>query len=231
MKLPKVLTALRNALLTATLFIFAENAFAWDNLEVGMTIAFGRYPQTESSEVKPIEWWVLDVKDNKALLLSWKGLDSVPYNTEYKAVTWKTSSIRQWLNTDFYNTAFNDSEKSRIAITVLDNPDNHNPLKMNADTPGGGDTRDRIFLLSYVEAAQYLPGDHARMLEATPYAVKRGVHLHEHRPLQSSYWWLRSPGRSASSATFVYSHGLMSYIGDNVDYGHYAVRPALWVNL
>ena len=222
MKFSGAFTVFRKVLFATMLFIFAGNAFAWDDVKAGSVITFGRYPQTESGEVRPIEWRVLEVKDGKAFLLADKGLDAVPYNTKNEEITWKNSSIRQWLNTDFYNTAFNDSEKSRIAITVLKNPDNQ-----KYGTEGGGDTRDRIFLLSLDEAEWYLMYDAERMLKPTPYAVKRGTWVYE--KLRSCWWWLRSPGISQHDASFVGTGGALLPHGSGVSRDDRAVRPALWL--
>ena len=224
MKIPRVLIALRNVILAVLFFIFAGNAFAFDGVKEGSIISFGRYPQTASGDVKPIEWRVLEVKDNKAFLLADKGLDAVPYNTELVDVTWKTSSIRQWLNTDFYNVAFNDSEKSRIVITVLKNPDSP-----KFGTKGGGDTRDRIFLLSLDEAEWYLMYDAERVLKPTPYAIKRGAWVYE--KLQSSFWWLRSPGGNQNDVSDISLDGVLNPYGGLVGNDCNAVRPALWIIL
>ena len=228
-KLPGVSGVFRIMLLAVMLAVSAgcqnlvsDDAKSVSQLKAGSIITFGRYPQTESGEVKPIEWRVLEVKDNKALLLADKGLDAVPYDTRFAEVTWKTSSIRQWLNTDFYNAAFNESEKSRIAITVLKNPDNP-----KYGTPGGGDTRDRIFLLSLDEAEWYIMYDAGRVLKPTPYAVERGIYLVEKTPK----WWLRSPGLDQTAASNVSVDGSLKLSGYFVHYDGLAVRPALWLIL
>ena len=215
MKLPRVLVALRNAFLTVLFLLFAGNAFAFDGVEVGSTITFGRYPQTESGEIKPIEWQVLEVKDNKAFLLANKQLDAAPYHAAFEDVTWKTSSIRQWLNTDFYNSAFNESEKSRIVITVLKNPGNP-----KADTVGGGDTEDRIFLLSLDEAERFIKGNREMMRKPSLYARKRGA---------SAFWWLRSPGYRQYLAALVMGCVPASAGSDSLK--TFGVVPALWMNL
>ena len=194
------------------------------DVKVGSIITFGRYPQTESGDIKPIEWRVLEVKDNKAFLLADKRLKTVPYNTEFVKVTWKTSSIRQWLNTDFYNEAFNDSEKSRISITVLENPDNP-----KYGTDGGGETSDRIFLLSLDEAERYFKYDSERVLKLTPYDVKRGAVVNE--KLQPYFWWLRSPGINQYDASIVDKGGALDTFGYGVSDVSIDVRPALWLNL
>ena len=226
MKFSGAFTVLRNAFLAALFFLFAGNAFAQGDVKAGSVITFGRYPQTESGEILPIKWRVLEVKDGKAFLLADKGLDAVQYNTEHEEITWKTSSIRQWLNTDFYNAAFNDSEKSRIAITVLKNPDDP-----KNGTKGGGDTRDRIFLLSLDEAEWYLMYNAERILKPTSYAVKRGAWVDEKS--QSTWWWLRSPGNGQDGTSLVLAGGGIlptgfpggGYVNDD----RHAVRPALWL--
>ena len=213
----------------------SDDVKAASQLKAGSIITFGRYPQTESGEIKPIEWRVLEVKDNKALLLADKGLDTIPYDLKYAYVTWETSSVRQWLNTDFYNAAFNGSEKSRIAIAVLKNPDNP-----KNGTSGGGDTSDRIFLLSLDEVRWYFNQDgterisripyavNGGILKATPYAVKKGTWVSSDE-LQSSWWWLRSPGMFQDWASTVLHNGMLDFGGfPNYEKGG-TVRPALWV--
>ncbi len=223
--MPGVLITLRNALLAVLFFIFAGNAFAWGDVKAGSVITFGRYPQTASGDVLPIVWRVLEVKDGKAFLLSEKGLDAVPFHAGKEGAAWKDSSIRQWLNTDFLNAAFDDSEKTSILVTVLKNPDN--PLH---GTPGGGDTEDRIFLLSLDEAARYFSDDAERTLFPTPYAVKRGA-LARQKMSGSAFWWLRTPGRNHGFASCVRSGGMMIPMGCLVNIGRSAVRPALWIGL
>lgn len=56
---------------------------------VGQIVSFGHYPQSSSGmDNNPIEWIVLDVHGNKALIISRYALDCKPYNTTYKDVTW-----------------------------------------------------------------------------------------------------------------------------------------------
>ena len=54
----------------------------------GDYVTFGTYPQTASgTSSTPIEWLVLDVKGDQALLLSRYGLDAIPYNRELVEIT------------------------------------------------------------------------------------------------------------------------------------------------
>ena len=51
---------------------------------VGDIISYGSYEQDadESNGKEPIEWLVLDVDGDKALMISKYGLDAKPYNTK-----------------------------------------------------------------------------------------------------------------------------------------------------
>ncbi len=206
----------KNLLLVVSFFLSAGNAFAWDDVNVGSVITLGRYPQTASEEIKPIEWRVLEIKDNKALLLADKGLDVAPYNTEWEPASWKTCTIRQWLNADFYNKAFNDSEKSRIVITVVNVSDFPEIYKDAAKF--NGITNDRIFLLSADEVRKYFKNDDELIVKRTPYADSKD---------ESIGWWLRSRGYSIEDAMI---SSLSVRVSDMVHVKH-VVRPALWVNL
>lgn len=53
-------------------------------LQIGDVIPFGAYkPYGISGDAETIEWRVLDVQGDKALLLSRDALDSQPYNETY----------------------------------------------------------------------------------------------------------------------------------------------------
>ena len=62
------------------------------------------------------------------------------------ASDWETSSLRKWLNNDFYNTAFTDLEKAQVGISHLENK------SRGLSKYDGADTYDRIFVISYYDA-------------------------------------------------------------------------------
>ena len=196
------------------------------SMAVGDTVFFGHYEQDNdtSNGAEQIEWIVLAKEDGKALVISKYALDCQPYNEEYASVTWEESDIRAWLNDDFYNTAFSESERSEIETTYVVNDDN-----AEYGTDGGNDTSDKIFLLSIAEAEEYFSSDEARECEPTKYAVAEGAY--ENSDNGNCWWWLRSPGYDANSAAFIYTSGDVDALGNCVDDGNYAVRPALWINL
>lgn len=103
-----------------------EQVDAIKKAKIGDTVKFGSYEQDNNliNGAEAIEWIVLDKKDGKYLLLSKYCLDAKPYNTELEQVTWETCTLRNWLNNDFYTTAFSQKERGCIATTTVRNADN-----------------------------------------------------------------------------------------------------------
>ena len=107
---------------------------------------------------------------------------------------WSTSSLRQWLNKTFYNTAFSFEEKKLIGTTFLENN--------SADgTWFGTDTGDKIFVISYNDAVNSAYGfnssneelDEARKLKGTAYSNCQGLYIDNDG---IAWWWLRTPDDS-----------------------------------
>ena len=191
--------------------------------KIGETIEFGNYPQDKDGTEKPIEWIVMKKEGNQVLLLSKYVLDAKSYNKEWEDVTWETSDIRQWLNNEFYTTAFNKAEKAKIQTSLTKNEDNS-----KFGTSGGNDTEDKVFLLSKKEAKTLFSNNEERIAKATEYAEKSGVYVNEEK---AAWWWLRSPGYSSYYAAGVRSRGWVDGNGYSVDDDDDGVRPALYLNL
>ena len=182
--------------------------------KIGETIEFGNYPQDKDGTEKPIKWIVMKNEGNQVLLLSKYVLDAKPYNEELEDVTWETSDIRQWLNNEFYTTAFNKTEKAKIQTSLIKNEYN--------------DTEDKVFLLSEKEAETLFSNDDERIANPTGYAEKSGVYVNEKKV---AVWWLRSPGYDGGSAAEVGYGGWVDGIGGGVSSSDGGVRPALHLNL
>ena len=191
--------------------------------KVGETIEFGNYPQDKDGTEKPIEWIVMKKEGNQVLLLSKYVLDAKPYNEELEEVTWETSDIRQWLNNEFYTTAFNKAEKAKIQTSLIKNEDNS-----EYGTSGENDTEDKVFLLSKKEAKTLFSNNEEKIAKATEYAEKSGVYVNEEKV---AGWWLRSPGDNSDSAALVNYYGWVYGDGIGVNCNVYGVRPALHLNL
>ena len=211
-------------------------------LFVGDLVTFGTYPQTEEgTDQTPIQWQVLDVQENRALLLSSYGLDAQPFNTKWsEEVFWHNCTLRAWLNDDFMNRAFTPEDQSAILLTDLVN--DRSQGYSGYSRHHGEDTQDKIFLLSYLEAHNYLGvvfwGFHDESnvrsrVTPTPYAKKAGAWsdytFHTADGGRAGWWWLRSPGLIRGNASRVIWRGSLCNRKINTTDG--CVRPSLWVDL
>ena len=190
--------------------------------QVGDTILFGKYEQDNNLENGPelIEWIVLDVQEGRALLISRYSLDSFPHSTQAPDATWETGIVRSWLNDVFFNTAFSESERSKIPTVSL-STGGHPVIPF--------ETQDKIFLLSFSEAKRYFLHDSDRICEATPYAVSRNVLVDN---AGNCFWYLRSPGPTTRNLACVTFKGYIDAAHREIPILAYAgVRPALWVDL
>lgn len=116
------------------------------------TVEFGSYPQSDISgnNKEPIEWVVLK-KDNynkTVLLLSKKVLDVVHYKkNEDDNAFWQDSLLRQYLNNDFYDSAFSRDEKTVILDSVV-TPDHMYDIEEL-------ETIDKIYICSFADYVNY----------------------------------------------------------------------------
>ncbi|MCR5151459.1 MAG: DUF6273 domain-containing protein [Clostridiales bacterium] len=204
----------------------------------------------------PLKWRVLD--STTGLVMCDSIIDSQPYNNyflksgkdsrgynafwgdsskTYYANNYAKSSIRQWLNNDFYNTAFSSSQKSNIKTTALDN-DSAYTLHVGSgyEEFNAPSTNDKIFLLSYDEVQEEKFGfnsDEERIAFGSDYALSQGLLYYakyydeEDIYYYISPWRLRSPGNSRGTCC-VSPNGGVDW--DNLCGTYdtsYGVRPAL----
>lgn len=224
-----------------------HNTFQDDN---GYTIGIVYWFKYE-----PIKWRVLD--PNKGLVLSETIVDSQAYSNyilnsgtdeygygeywgdsskTYYANNYARSSIRKWLNNDFYNTAFSNAQKSIIDYTELDNSAYDDSYSIyDSET-----TYDKIYLISWDDALDMNYAfsssngiDTERKEQGTDYAKCQGLYVYSignNIHSGNSNWWLRSPGDYSDLSCNVYYDGSVG--------GHFGicstnigVRPAMSLNL
>ena len=98
------------------------------NIVTWNCIYFGTYPQkdtnkdgviNQSDKKESIRWRVLSIEGNDAFLLSDLNLDCKPYHETWGTVTWDSCSLHQWLNTDFFKSAFTEEEQNAIQETTV----------------------------------------------------------------------------------------------------------------
>ncbi len=180
------------------------------NKRVGEHFELGHYPQGDNGEIKPITWRVLQRNEYYLLVIAEQCLDCKPYNKKWCDITWADCTLRRWLNTEFYNKAFNEQERKCILKTRIIN---------NA----GPSTADYIFLLSVDEAKRLFANKDAHLANPTKFAVKNGSLTY----CNYCTWWLRSRGEDVYRAAYVRTDGYVYDDGDLVDFVDCAVRPAL----
>jgi hypothetical protein len=167
-----------------------------------------------------IDWLVLDEKENKMLLLSEFVLFDKAYNDTFMSVTWEYSTIRSYLNNEFFN-SFSPKDRGRIAETRVTN-NNRTISILGSDPfiiPAGNDTVDRVFLLSINEVRKYFP----TRSERSSYRSMNDVLY----PGYEWAWWLRSPGFDNFFGIVVALGGVDS---DEFMVSHaWGIRPAMWL--
>lgn len=178
---------------------------------------------------EPLKWRVLDA--STGLVVCDSAIDSQAYQnyiyyngnqyynskscTDY-ASDWETSSLREWLNDEFLNTAFTVSQQSEIKKVTRENKSTY------SSTYDSNPTSDKITLLSYWDvlntsygfSSSYNTYYTARQRKSTDYAQCQGCYTRSTSDSYSgnSWWWLRSPGISNSAPEvsydgWAYSHG------------------------
>ena len=189
----------------------------------GEFLEFGSYYVADNMPKVPLRWRILAIEENKALIITFMGIDVKKYNNSPGICSWENSSLRRWLNHEFYNEAFNDSEKNLISEVNLMNYKN-----LVFRTENGSRTNDKVFLLSIEEAERYFPKNENRTVKPTAFVKKKGVFV---APNGNVWWWLRSSGNNQGYAADVdYGGDIDSYGSDKYN-GENCVRPAIWISL
>lgn len=187
---------------------------------VGQIVTLGNYEQDNDTTngAEPIEWIVLDVQGDYALVVSKNVLDAKAFCEEPQTtISWEKSSVRMWLVSSFFNEAFSIDEQNRICTIKQDNVD------------------DRIFLLSEEEAAKYFKTNYDRCAKATAYATARGVYTSRGYTEDDAdfngtcRWWLRTVDTENGVAARVRSIGDVYHMGYDVTSDDVGVRPAMWI--
>jgi len=188
------------------------------------------------------EWRVLDMQDDKVLLLSEYVLEMRAFHKDHERVTWEKCTLRQYLNSEFLQ-KFSPEDMSRIAETNVSNFGN-----IWYWTKDQNDTTDKVFLLSLEEVDRYFgnSGDYINQRKKEFYEGKddsEGEYImNTHNETRKAYdignrdsdccWWLRTSGAfTYCAASVLYCGGIYVLGGKVSDTYDTGVRPALWLNL
>ena len=158
----------------------------------------------------------------RILVISKFALDCRQYHSDHKAASWKTCTLRKWLNDSFLNTAFNEIERSLIVSTNI-RPDK----QPYGNVAPEQETTDRVFLLSLDEAKRFFTDNNARQCSGTAYCYAQGsANFNGY-----CYWWLRTVGSTSGLQTYVLNKGSFQTTGAFTDFANGAVRPAMWIEI
>lgn len=196
-----------------------------NKIEIGNIIHFGRYTINKQNNVEDIEWRVLDKSETKALILCTKAIDTIEYSRNQNGSNWKDSSVRDWLNHDFFNAAFSEDEKRQILDTKLSSWE---------DVLNGLQIKEKIFLLSPSEVRKYLPSKEERKCEATDFAISKGsIVMRQGAMNNTCKWWLRNSFLSTTTTnpSLVSHDGMIVEKGPSCFSSGCGVRPALWMEI
>ncbi|MGN1020957.1 MAG: DUF6273 domain-containing protein [Aristaeellaceae bacterium] len=211
--------------------LFNVNRIPWKNLQPGQEVTFGRYPQGAGNEVQPIAWQVLEVRDDRALLLSRYVLDAQPFYTEAGITRWIDATVRQWLQETFTPAAFTRQEQKLIWHPAPKADPNEDFL----DWLRGEEERidDPVFVLSQGEVLQYFPSENGLFCTGasaamTPWAEANFPDVYQVDG--KACWWLRN---TFNQMPFAFIVSPVDSIGASMIDPHncQGVRPALWVRL
>ena len=172
-------------------------------------------------------WEVLDVQEDKALLITEDVIDQISFNDAQRSIDWSGSDVRHYLNNKFLNQNFSDEDAAKIVEVMNRTYENE-----WFGTSGGGDTLDKFFLLSIDDVVRYY-GDSGML---TSGSSEGGTSISDEfdqaRIAQyegkDTTWWLRSPGDHAKSAAVITSEGVIEVGGYEVQEQH-GLRPAVCV--
>ncbi len=196
--------------LLALVIILPAMALAQTTPVTGSYLHFGHFPQDAlGQENAPILWRVLSVRDNQAYLLSELVLDAKPANGQGEYKDFESSTLKAWLNEDFFKAAFLNEEA--LALLPQENG-------LIVSLPSANDLRKEEYGFLREED---------RVTTATDFAKAQGVEVY--RSGEASYWMADASKSSKDSQRRVMEKGSMGYfraISPNI-----GVRPAILLDL
>ena len=196
--------------------------------QIGNIITFGNY-----------DWQILDVKNDKALIISVNIIEERIFSVAHSNAAWETCILRKYLNNDFLKKFANEHQNKIINSRII------NKGNLWYEKKDIRDTSDKIFLLSLDEADKYFGNsgnyqnkkrkisDNGKYITDSNGSSFSNIHdISRVSKLnnKASEWWLRSPGLDDYTTAIVNDDGSVRVFGYRADV-HTGVRPALWLNL
>lgn len=205
------------------------NAVSKQQYAVGDSVVMGEYEQDgdASNGAEPIEWIVIKTEKDKAYVISKYILDQKEYGatngTQEIQNQWSDSTLRTWLNNEFFENVFSADEKLRILPTVTSERDS---------------ASDYVFCITREEMLEYDLG----VAETTAYARANGVYglyqAVDGYGLEGFYWLRMADDFNVDiHPTEVPIETYTKEIEDTeilwaaIDRTDIGVRPAMWIEV
>ena len=188
-------------------------------LEAGSIIEFGRYENdgNDTNGPDPIQWRVLNIKDDRVLIVSKAPVECMSF-AKAGEFSWEESDVRKWLNADFYEGAFSDSERKRIMETVV---------KTGLKSGKVEKTRDHIFIPGKSTVENYLSESEWK------WSKEDNTYLwiqYHHNQSNIYVSWLRNPSDTGVQRIMtLHSKAVVSTTGSFVLDAR-GVRPMMWID-
>lgn len=182
-------------------------------ISVGSTVSIG------AIDNHALEWMVLEISGDKALVLCNCGIAYTYLNATDRVYSWETCDVRKNMNSDdFLNMLFSPSEQELILQTTISNKDNP-----DYGTSGGNSTKDKLFLLSADEVLTFFKSPSQTRCQA-------GLFIQQDQYFDW-YWWLRTPGMNDNMASIVTPDGIVNTGGAYANDPNALIRPAMWIKI
>lgn len=182
-----------------------------DDYHFGRSVAYATY----WFKYELIEWDVLENNDGTVKLIANLAIDS--QNFSLSSNSYASSYIRDFLNDDFYNTAFNDLEKSIMNTMTI------------------GSNNDFVTILTQEEATSYFENNADRTTQPTDYAMSQNCYVYSspniYNPTNDGncYWLTRSAYTESGKIYYINYTGTVANGKTNMTY--YGIRPVITVTL
>lgn len=184
----------------------------WLNYPPGMTIKIGRFEQDNdlTNGAEEIEWDVIKYENGKYFVISKYILTAMRFSEDGKKKSWSDSTLRRWMNGEFFETAFSEEERKYIQDTYIKSES----------------TTDKIFCISYGNLVSDIVDRRVKFGLPTEYALSKGIksngipiyYTEDENKVTYDFFMISGKCGSANSAGMA----LPEKIG--------GVRPAMWVS-
>lgn len=215
----------------------------WQDAGIGAKIKFGSFEQDNNTKngAEEIEWLVIDEDEEHFLVVSTYALEAMPFmEKKGDIVTWEDSLVREWMQEKFYEEAFTEAEKQKIAKTTLDHwflggfGDKSKKLstKKIQSYEAADNTEDFVFLLTYRDyqkSSAYM--NEALLGNISDYVQAKGYDKSVRAESDRLLLWLRPEGQpdKTNYCGYIVENGVQTAGTTDEVTKCLLIYPAMWI--